>query len=152
MKHNVNLIMRYLFYGISWGCMFFVFTCLAGFWISGEAFLAPITKDFTRQVIGTIIVGIGCGSTAIVYQFERIPWWAKVLIHFIVGMGTFFPTSLYLGWIPFYPEDVLYTVIQFFISFSIFTAIWLCFYFFNRMEAKKINDRLRELEKSDSAV
>ncbi len=96
---------------------------------------------------GSMIVGIGSASIAIIYQFEKPSEAVKRLIHFGVGMGVFYPTALYLGWIPFYPDKILHTISSFFISCSIFMAIWFCFYLFNRGEARKINNRLRELEK-----
>lgn len=146
MNYKAKLIIKYIFYGISWGCMFFVFICLIGFWISGEEFLQPVTEDFARQAIGAMIVGMSCGSTAVVYQFEKLPGWAKILIHFVVGMGVFYPVAVYLGWLPFYSGRVLYTIIQILLSCGIFAMIWFCFYWFNRKEARKINERLQELE------
>ena len=41
---SVKKVINYLFLGISWGCTFFVFTCLIGYLISGPAFLAPIVN------------------------------------------------------------------------------------------------------------
>ena len=147
MKHLVKMVIKYLYYGIAWGCTVLVFSCLIGSMFGGEDFLLMVMKDFTKQAIGAMLVGIGCGSVSIVYEFEKLPEAAKRLIHFGVGMGVFYPTALYLGWIPFYPGNILYTISQILISCGIFVAIWLCFYLFNRGEAKKINDSLRELEK-----
>ena len=73
------------------------------------------------------------------------------MIHFGVGMGVFYPVSIYLGWIPFYPDRIDYTVLQFLFSCAIFMLIWFCFYLFNRNEAKRINKRLRELELNRAA-
>lgn len=147
MKHIMKMIIKYICYGISLGCTFFVFSCLSGFIFGGEEQLSLMLKDFVRQAIGSMIVGIGCGSVSIVYQFEKLSEGVKRLIHFGVGMGVFYPTALYLGWIPFYPERILYTIFQILISCGMFVVIWFCFYLFNRGDAKKINNRLRELEK-----
>ena len=147
MKHIGKMLIKYIFYGISWGCTFFVFTCLMLSLFGGEDYLRMIMEDFTRQAIGSMIVGIGSASIAIIYQFEKPSEAVKRLIHFGVGMGVFYPTAIYLGWIPFYPDKILHTISSFFISCSIFMAIWFCFYLFNRGEARKINNRLRELEK-----
>ena len=147
MKHIGKMLIKYIFYGISWGCTFFVFTCLMLSLFGGEDYLRMIMEDFTRQAIGSMIVGIGSASIAIIYQFEKPSEAVKRLIHFGVGMGVFYPTALYLGWIPFYPDKILHTISSFFISCSIFIAILFCFYLFNRGEARKINNRLRELEK-----
>lgn len=146
MKHTVKLVLTYIFYGISLGCTFFVFMCLSYFAGGGEALLMPIFKDFARQSIGAIIVGIACGGTSVIYQFNRPSGFWKIIIHFCIGMGVFYPMGIYLGWIPFYPDRTFFTVLQFLSSCVIFMIIWFCFYLFNRKEAKMINKRLRELE------
>lgn len=104
MKHTIKLVTKYIFYGISWGCTFFVFMCLSYFIAGREDLLMPIFQNFARQSIGAIIVGIACGSTSIVYQFNRPSGFWKTIIHFCVGMGVFYPIGIYLGWIPFYPN------------------------------------------------
>lgn len=147
MKHTVKLVMKYILYGISLGCTFFVVMCLSFSVWGGEDILMSISKDFTRQSIGAMIVGIACGGTSIVYQFERPCRFVKVIIHFCVGMGVFYPVGIYLGWIPFYPDRIIFTVLQFLSSCGIFMLIWFGFYLFNRNEAKRINKRLRELER-----
>lgn len=107
--------------------------------------LEEICRDFARQSVGAMIVGIACGGTAVIYQFRRPSVMVKVIIHFCVGMGVFYPIALYLGWIPFCPDRVIMTALQFLSSCIIFMIIWFCFYLFNRNEAKRINQRLREL-------
>ncbi|MDE6434195.1 MAG: DUF3021 domain-containing protein [Lachnospiraceae bacterium] len=149
MKHTVKLVITYILYGISIGCTFFVIMCLSYFVWGGEDLLMQIFKDFARQSIGAMIVGIACGGTAVVYQFDRPSGFLKIIIHFCVGMGVFYPVGIYLGWIPFYPDRIIYTVLQFLCSCGIFMVIWFCFYLFNRNEAKMINKRLRELEQDN---
>lgn len=146
MKQTVKLVIKYILYGISLGCTSFVIMCLSYFAWGGEDILMQICKDFARQALGAMIVGIACGSTSIIYQFNRPSGLFKTIIHFCVGMGVFYPVGVYLGWIPFYADRILFTVLQFLASCGIFMLIWSCFYLFNRNEAKKINKRLRELE------
>lgn len=145
---NVKLIIQYLFFGISWGCTYFVFHCLFCYAFGADDTLSLILNDFAKHAAGAILVGIGFGTTPIVYQINRLSLAAKILIHFTVGMGVFYPVALYLGWIPFYSGRPIYTALQFLFSCAIFAAIWFYFYLFNRNEAKKINGRLRELEKT----
>lgn len=147
MKHTVELVIKYIFYGISIGCTFFVIMCLSYSIWGGEDILMRIFEDFTRQASGAVIVGIACGGTAVIYQFKRPSYFVKIIIHFCVGMGVFFPVAVSLGWIPFYKDNILITVLQLLFSCGIFMMIWLCFYLFNRSEAKRINKRLRELER-----
>ncbi|MCI9072050.1 MAG: DUF3021 domain-containing protein [Lachnospiraceae bacterium] len=146
MKHWIGLGIKYLCFGVSWGCTILVFSCLLAYWFDQET-LELLMKDFGRQAAGAILTGVACGGTAVVYQTKRLPPLVKVLLHFGVGMGVFFPTALYLNWIPFHPGQTLYTVLQFLLSCGIFAGIWLCFYLFNRSDVRKINDRLRELER-----
>lgn len=151
MKHTVRLVFKYLLYGISFGCTFFVIMCLSYFVFGGEDLLMAIMKDFAKQSIGAMIVGIACGGTSIVYQFDRPSGLLKIVIHFCVGMGVFYPVGISLGWIPFHPDRIVLTVLQFLSSCGIFMAIWFCFYLFNRNEAKRINQRLKELERDNTA-
>ncbi len=147
MKHTVKLLVKYLLFGISTGCTFFVVMCLSYAAFGGEELLMLIFKDFTRQSIGAMVIGVACGGTSVVYQWERPSVFWKVAIHFCIGMGVFFPAGIYLGWIPFHPDRVFFTALQFLSSCAIFMVIWLCFYLFNRNDAKKINQRLRELDR-----
>lgn len=146
MRAIVRLAVKYLLSGISLGCTFLVIMCLSYALWGGEEILMLICGDFVRQAFGAMAVGIACGGTAIVYQFDRPCGFVKVAIHFCVGMGVFYPTGIYLGWIPFAPDRIGLMILQFLCSCGIFMAIWLCFYLFNRKEAERINRRLKEME------
>ncbi len=152
MKHTIKLVFKYILYGISLGCTFFVIMCLSYFIWGGKEILMQIFEDFARQSIGAMAVGIACGSTSIVYQFDRPGGFWKVIIHLCVGMGVFYPVGINLRWFPFHPDRMLLSVLQFLCSCGIFMLIWSCFYLFNRNEAKRINERLRELERDNAAA
>lgn len=146
MRGMIKLVITYIFYGISLGCTFFVIMCLSFSVGGGDEFLEHIFEDFARQSMGAMAVGIACGGTAVVYQFERLSGLVKVMIHFCVGMGVFYPVAISLGWIPFFPDRIMTTVLQFLSSCCIFMVIWFGFYLFNRNEAKRINERIKEIE------
>lgn len=148
MKQQIRLIVRFLFWGISWGCTFFVCYCLCCHAFGAKAVLSAILNDFVKHAAGSILVGIGFGTTSIVYVSRRIPLSAKAAIHFTVGMSIFYPVAIYLGWFPFHPDRLLRTMLQFLLSCGIFAVIWLFFYLLQIKDAKKINDRLRELEQT----
>lgn len=152
MKHTVKLIIKYILYGISLGCTSFVIMCLSFFACGGEDLLMAICGDFARHSAGAMLIGIACGSTSIIYQLERPSMFWKIIIHFCIGMGVFYPVGISLGWIPFYPDRIMLMVLQFLFSCVIFMAIWFCFYLFNRNEAKRINERLREIQQKDPAA
>lgn len=144
MKHKIKTILKYLFNGIALGCTTFVFILL-GFYLFGtkEEFML-ITDNFAMQTLGAVLVGIACGPTAIVYKSERLPFKMQVLIHFTVGVGTYYPTAVYLGWIPFYP-NIWSNIFSVVLACCIFMATWFVFYLYNRHEANKINKRLSEM-------
>lgn len=139
-------IFKYLFFGISWGCTFFVFTLLIGVLTAGNTFLEPIVSDFVRQTLGAVLVGILCGSTAILYTFDRLPTWICIVIHFAVGISGYLAVAWHLGWIP--AQTGIRLLISVIIAICIFTALWFIFYFINRSEAKRVNKRLQELQEN----
>lgn len=151
MRHMVKLMVKYFCLGLSIGCILFVFSCMIGIKAYGEAFAESLIRDFFRQAMGYMVTGIFCAVAAIVYQFDKIPWGVKMLIHFAVGMGAFCAVSFYLGWFSFRPDQVVNMVRNLATFCGGFMVLWICFYLFYRhdcKEAKKINERLRELEPS----
>lgn len=147
MKHPIKLIIKFLFRGIAWGCTFFVFFCLLTFYWQGKDFLFAILEYYPKHAVGSMLVGIGYGSTAIVYVWERPSLLTKAGIHFFVGTGIFYCVAFYLTWIP--PQPNRYLILEFLVSCVTFAVIWSVFYLFNRKEARTINDRLKELTKSN---
>lgn len=147
MKHTVRLVLKYLLRGIAWGCAFFVFFCLFVFYWQGKEFLISIVEHFPRHAAGTMLVGIGYGSMAILYEWEGPSLLIKAAIHFFVGTGVFFFTAVSLEWIPLHSMRPEYILLEIFVSCVTFVVIWLGFYLLGCREARKINGRLQELEK-----
>lgn len=137
-------IMKYLFWGIAWGCTYFVLSNLIGVLLAEDLFLKPVTDDFVNQALGAVLVGICCGSSAIVYTFEKMAFWKKIGLHASIGLSGYFITAFKLGWVPIESSFQIFSYIL--IGILIFVGIWFCFYFYNRQEAKKVNQRLKELE------
>lgn len=145
---SVKKVIHYLFTGISLGCTLFVFTCLIGYLISGPAFLEPVVKNFPKQVFGAVFVGIACGSTSIVYCIDSLSHGIQILIHFTLGISGYLLTAFCLGWIPL--ENKWYMTAFICLGILIFTVIWSIFFFYNRREAQKMNERLKEINKEES--
>lgn len=146
MNNEIKKLIKCIYNGISSGCIFFVFICISQSIFGNETFMNNIYNDFTKHALGTILVGMGFGTTPFIYTFKNISMFAKTSIHFIVGMTIFFSTSLYLNWMPF-PQKATMLIIEVLISTTIFFAIWAYFYYINKKEAKRINERIKELEK-----
>ncbi|SCJ94721.1 Protein of uncharacterised function (DUF3021) [uncultured Eubacterium sp.] len=137
-------ILKYLFYGVSWGWNFFIIINIIGVMTFGDLFLKPTMENFVHQALGAALVGICCGTTAIVYTFEKMQFWQQIGIHFFVGLTGYFTVAYKFGWMPVTDEFHIATYIL--LGILIFAAIWSCFYFYNRHEVKKVNRRLGELE------
>lgn len=138
-------IVQYLFFGICWGCFFFVFMCIIFDLAGNTGALQAIYNNFTRQAISSILVGIACASTSIVYQFERLAYWQKILIHAVVGLGVFAIIAVSNGWIQGFSTGQ--AIAYFLFVIAGFFIIQSGFYLYYRVEAKKMNERIKEFEK-----
>lgn len=145
MSTVIRKLIKCLYNGIAWGCIFFVFFGVIQAVTGNEAFMENIYHDFSKHALGTVLVGMGFGTTPFVYTLKNISMFARTTIHFVVGMTVFFSTALYLQWLP-YPQKGTMLILEIVISTAFFFAVWSGFYVVNRREAKRINERLRELE------
>lgn len=139
--------LKYLGRGIGWGCTSFVFINLAGYLVAGPAFLELIVRDYPRQALGAMLVGVCCGTSSIVYTFEKLALWQHIAIHAAVGLSGYFLTAYHLGWMPV--QNAGYVAAFVVCGILVFAVIWACFYLYNRYEAKKLNERLKELAEPD---
>ncbi len=120
----VRLILKYLLFGVMWGWGFFVAICLI-LDLSGIGIPDVVLDNFSMNVLASTIVGIGFGTTAIVYRIERLSLWQQTLIHFGVGMPTYFLVAYNMGWFPSMPTyAVIVTIV---LAVMVFAVIWLCF-------------------------
>lgn len=138
---------KYLFYGISWGWSFFVLANVIGCLAAGPRYTEPLMENFVSQALYAALVGIGCGTTAIVYTFDRVPWAAQIVIHFVVGMGTYFAVAFTQGWIP--TVNVWSAVLFIAIGIVSFAVIWAGFFFYNMAEARRVNEKLKQMEEEE---
>lgn len=143
----VHKWLKYLGYGVCWGCTFFVLISVVGFLTAGEAFFAPIVPHYARHALGAVLVGVCCGSSSIVYTFEKLALWQQICVHAATGLTGYFLTAYFLGWMPL--QSAGHVVFFVVLGVLTFAAIWACFYLYNRHEAKKVNARLKQLDNAD---
>ena len=91
---------KYLGFGISWGCLWFVVLGLLAQTFGWNEMFNNMTNQFTQSALASIAIGIAFGTTPIVYTFERLQLWQQLIIHLGVGAIVFFPLALSLGWMP----------------------------------------------------
>ena len=135
-------VLYYIYYGISWGFMFFVVSTLIGYLIKGPYFIVEMAPYYGQQVLGYALCGIVCAGSAIVYTFDNISYKKQILIHFSIGITGYVLVGLLFGWISLnYSVRSLLNIIFGIIGFVV---IWLCFYLYNYLEAKSINKKIKE--------
>lgn len=134
-------VMGMIFLGIAWGCTVLVFVNLVGIAIKGEVFLQISAQEYMKQVICSIITGIGFTLPSLVYNNENVARGIQVVIHMGIGLTVYFLVSFYAGWIPvqYGISGIISTVV---IALITSFAIWFCFYLYHKEEAKKINKKL----------
>ena len=117
----------------------------AGFDIGNGGDFVLREYSFTKMVIGALIIGIGFGLPTVVYSSEKLPMPMKVLIHMGIGLIIYFIVASNEGWMGDGSSPVLTACIvicQLFVTF----LIWLIFMLHYRREAKRMNEKIRELK------
>ncbi|WP_164129525.1 DUF3021 domain-containing protein [Sharpea azabuensis] len=137
-------LMKSIFEGVSIACILF---CLIGVifdLIYGGTFTLT-SYSFTKMVIGTMIVGLGFSLPTLIYENEKYSLLVQTLIHMSIGTIVMIIVGLYVGWIPL--THGLPTALCI-ILLEIATAlmIWFIYYLQNKKLAKKMNERIKEIQ------
>ena len=127
-------VMKYLFGGISWGCVVSCIVNVIGTMVKGNAWFTEAGHSYAAQVAAAVIVGVAWVLPSVIYQSDRMPRAMQTLIHFVIGFGVYFPTAFVMGWI--FLEMLLMAAMSF--------VIWICFCVHYRREAKQINEQLKQ--------
>ncbi|MDD3338717.1 MAG: DUF3021 domain-containing protein [Lachnospiraceae bacterium] len=103
---------------------------------------------FTKMVVGCLLVGIGFGTPAVIYQKKNLPRAIQVVVHMGIGCAVYTAVAFAVGWIPTVLGPWICAAIvagQLAVAF----VIWFLFMVHLKKEAKEINKRLQELKKAD---
>lgn len=138
----VDKIIKKIFFGIGWGCTFFVICGMISAGIVEQGAMFSGTQ-FIKQAICSMIAGIGFSVPSIVYENDRISRGLQVLIHMGIGLIIYFIVGFYAGWIPV-KGGMMSTIFTIVFMIGISFAIWFGFYIYNKSEAKKMNKKLKE--------
>ena len=101
---------------------------------------------FTKMVIGCVFVGLGFGVPSIVYKKESLPMPLRVLIHLGIGFVVYTIVAFVVGWIgssATIGQRLLIVCIQ----VAVVLVVWLIFFRHYKNEAKKINEKLSQINK-----
>lgn len=103
---------------------------------------------YTKMVIGAIVVGIGFSVPAVVYESERLSYGIKVLVHMGTGCIIMMITGFAVGWIP---KENGIAACAAVIAGQLVTAaaLWAYYKWHYVQMAKKMNERIEKMNKSD---
>lgn len=130
--------------GIGMATFIFCTVCVVFDIIHGGSFSSN-HYEFTKMILGCLLVGIGFGAPSIVYQNENIPRPIQVVIHMGIGCIVYTIVAYTVGWIP--------TELSVWKWLSILAAqimvafvMWLILMKHFKDEARRINERIQEME------
>lgn len=139
-----NKIIKYTLYGVVWGCLVSTVINAVGSSILGLEWFAHMPYGYSINLLFGMIVGVGWTLPALIYQNEKLSMLMQTLFHMSIGFAIFIPCAFFIGWIPV--EEGIGTVFTTLLGILLFSvALWGCFYLYSRVEAKKINQRIKEM-------
>ena len=125
-------LLKSIFEGISIDCM--IFECI----YSGTFSLT--SYQFTKMVIGAMLVGFGFSIPSFIYENEKYSLLVQTLIHMRIGVIV----MIIVGWIPLnYGLSTAIFMIVLEIAISI--LIWLIYCLQNKKLVKSMNERIHEI-------
>ncbi len=98
--------------------------------------------QYTKMVIGCVIVGLGFGIPSVIYQKDSLPMPIRVLIHMGIGCVVYTIVAYAVGWIG-NTETIGQRILSVLIQFATAFFIWFLFLRYYRKEAKSINEKLQ---------
>ena len=126
-------LLKSIFEGISIDCM--IFECI----YSGTFSLT--SYQFTKMVIGALLVGFGFSIPSFIYENEKYSLLVQTLIHMRIGVIV----MIIVGWIPLnYGLSTAIFMIVLEIAISI--LIWLIYCLQNKKLVKSMNERIHEIQ------
>lgn len=120
--------------------------CLAGivFDIGYKGNFTLENYQFTKMVLGSLLVGLGFGVPTVVYNRESLPMPIKVIIHMGIGCVIYTIVAYAVGWFggATLTQGLVIAGIQLAVAF----VIWFCFMRYYRNEAKKMNEKIQSMK------
>ena len=104
--------------------------------------------NYTKMVIGAVIVGLGFSVPGIVYETTVFSYAVKILIHMGTGCVIFLITGYAVGWFSL-AGGIRQCMPPILASLGTSVLLWVVFMLRDRRTAERINERIRELEDED---
>ena len=99
---------------------------------------------FSKMAIATIVIGLGFGLPAIVYDNEKLSLFTQTIIHMGTGCIIMTVTAFLVGWIPMHRGPLLMIAILV-EEIAVAFVIWFLFYLQQKKLVKQMNQRVKEI-------
>ena len=98
------------------------------------------TKTLIMYLVTANIVGLIFSFASFIFVKEEWSILKQTMIHFIVLLGTFLPTAIWIGWVPNRFGPILVCIGSFIVIYFI---IWLMMTLYWKRKIEKLNHQLR---------
>ena len=102
---------------------------------------------FSKMAIATVVIGLGFGLPAVVYNNEKLSLFTQTIIHMGTGCIVMTVTAFLVGWIPLNHGPLLMIAILL-EEIALAFVIWFVFYLQQKKLVKQMNQRVNEINKS----
>lgn len=100
--------------------------------------------QFSKMVIGCIIVGLGFGLPTMIYYKDNLPMPFKIIIHMGTGCIIYTIVAYTVGWIGG-TSSILHGIIAAIFQIALAFIIWGGFMLHYRNDVRKMNEKIKEL-------
>ena len=101
---------------------------------------------FSKMAIATVVIGLGFGLPAVVYDNEKLSLFTQTIIHMGTGFIIMTVTAFLVGWIPLNHGPLLMIAILL-EEIALAFVIWFVFYLQQKKLVKQMNQRVNEINK-----
>ncbi|AAT61120.1 permease [Bacillus cereus] len=98
------------------------------------------TKTLIMYLVTANIVGLIFSFASFIFEKEEWSILKQTMTHFIVLLGTFLPTAIWIGWVPNRFGPILVCIGSFIVIYFI---IWLMMTLYWKRKIEKLNHQLR---------
>ncbi|WDL92066.1 DUF3021 domain-containing protein [Bacillus sp. HNR-4] len=98
------------------------------------------TKTLIMYLVTANIVGLIFSFASFIFEREEWSILKQTMTHFIVLLGTFLPTAIWIGWVPNRFGPILVCIGSFIVIYFI---IWLMMTLYWKRKIEKLNHQLR---------
>ena len=101
---------------------------------------------FSKMAIATVVIGLGFGLPAVVYNNEKLSLFTQTIIHMGTGCIVMTVTAFLVGWIPMHHGPLLMIAILL-EELALAFVIWFVFYLQQKKLVNQMNQRVNEINK-----